>query len=63
MSGAKILFGLLVHLLPASFPILIVVDDTIERRRGKNKARSDGHLSAVIQNNYLKSSISFKQQI
>ncbi len=36
MSGGKILFGLLIHLLPASFPILIVVDDTIERRRGKN---------------------------
>jgi hypothetical protein len=35
MSGAKILLGLLVPLLPASFPILIVVDDTIERRKGK----------------------------
>ena len=31
----KILLGLLVQLLPASFPILIVVDDTIERRKGK----------------------------
>lgn len=31
MMGAKILLGLLVALLPASFPILIVVDDTIER--------------------------------
>ena len=35
MSGAKILLGLLINLLPASFPILIVVDDTIERRSGK----------------------------
>lgn len=35
MAGAKILLGLLVQLLPASFPILIVVDDTIERRSGK----------------------------
>jgi DDE superfamily endonuclease len=35
MTGAKILLGLLVQLLPASFPILIVVDDTIERRSGK----------------------------
>ena len=34
-GGAKILLGLLVQLLPASFPILIVVDDTIERRSGK----------------------------
>jgi hypothetical protein len=35
MMGAKILLGLLVSLLPPSFPILIVVDDTIERRSGK----------------------------
>ena len=35
MTGAKILLGLLLQLLPASLPILIVVDDTIERRRGK----------------------------
>jgi hypothetical protein len=35
MMGAKILLGLLVSLLPASFPILIVVDDTVERRQGK----------------------------
>jgi hypothetical protein len=35
MAGAKILLGLLVQLLPASLPILIVVDDTIERRSGK----------------------------
>src|SRR3990167_4260945 len=35
MRGAKILLGLLVQILPSSFPILIVVDDTIERRQGK----------------------------
>jgi len=35
MAGAKILLGLLMQLLPASFPILMVVDDTIERRSGK----------------------------
>src|SRR5438874_549898 len=35
ITGAKILLGLLVQLLPDSFPILIVVDDTIERRSGK----------------------------
>jgi hypothetical protein len=35
MTGAKILLGLLLQLLPAALPILIVVDDTIERRRGK----------------------------
>lgn len=35
VSGAKILLGLLIQLLPESWPILIVVDDTIERRSGK----------------------------
>ncbi len=35
LSCAKILLGLLLQLLPASFPILIVVDDTVERRSGK----------------------------
>ncbi|MCW5584303.1 MAG: transposase [Gammaproteobacteria bacterium] len=35
IMGAKILLGLLLQLLPSSFPILIVVDDTIERRKGK----------------------------
>lgn len=35
VMGAKILLGLLIQILPSSFPILIVVDDTIERRKGK----------------------------
>jgi hypothetical protein len=35
LAGAKILLGLLMQILPASLPILIVVDDTIERRSGK----------------------------
>lgn len=35
LASAKILLGLLVQILPASLPILIVVDDTIERRSGK----------------------------
>jgi len=40
MAGAKILLGLIVQLLPATFPLLIVVDDTIERRQGtKIKAK------------------------
>lgn len=32
---AKILLGLLIKLLPNSWPILIAVDETLERRRGK----------------------------
>jgi hypothetical protein len=35
LLGAKILLGLLIPLLSSSIPILIVVDDTIERRKGK----------------------------
>jgi hypothetical protein len=33
--GAKILLGLLVALLPSDFPIIIAVDETLERRKGK----------------------------
>ena len=32
---SKILFGLLIALLPSSWPILIAVDETLERRKGK----------------------------
>ena len=35
LALVRILFGLLIKLLPASWPILIAVDETLERRRGK----------------------------
>ena len=35
LTASKILFGLLLSFLPKDFPILIVVDETLERRRGK----------------------------
>jgi hypothetical protein len=35
LQGAKIVLGLLVPLLPASWPILVGVDETIERRKGR----------------------------
>jgi hypothetical protein len=35
LTLAKILLGLLIKLLPESWPILIAVDETLERRRGK----------------------------
>ncbi|MBX3710212.1 MAG: transposase [Gammaproteobacteria bacterium] len=41
LTGAKILLVLLIQLLPAAFPILIVVDDTIERR-GSKKIKAKG---------------------
>jgi len=39
--SAKILLGLLIPLLPEGFPILIAVDETLERRKGK-KIRAKG---------------------
>lgn len=35
LQAAKILLGMLVTLLPEGFPILIGIDETIERRKGK----------------------------
>jgi len=35
LQGSKILLGLIVHLLPPGWPILIGIDETIERRKGK----------------------------
>ena len=35
LDAAKILLGLLVHLLPAHLPLIIGVDETIERRSGR----------------------------
>ena len=35
LALAKILFGLLIKILPESWPILVAVDETLERRRGK----------------------------
>jgi DDE superfamily endonuclease len=40
LHGAKILLGLLIHLIPEGMPVLIGVDETIERRKGsKIKAK------------------------
>lgn len=35
LAFAKIFFGLLIKLLPESWPILIAMDETLERQRGK----------------------------
>lgn len=45
---AKILLGLLVQLLPASWPIIIAVDETLERRRGK-KIKAKGLYRDAVQ--------------
>lgn len=36
LFGAQILLGLLISLIPSGCPLLFVLDETIERRRGKN---------------------------
>lgn len=36
LMGAKILFGLLIPLIPSSYIPIIVLDETLERRKGKN---------------------------
>ena len=35
LLGAKILLGLLIALIPSSWPNLFVLDETVERRKGK----------------------------
>ena len=35
LALAKILLGLLIALLPASWPVIVAVDETLERRKGK----------------------------
>lgn len=35
LDAAKILFGLLISALPNGFPVLVAVDETLERRQGK----------------------------
>jgi len=35
LQASKILLGLLIRFIPESFPIIIGIDDTIERRKGK----------------------------
>lgn len=40
LQGSKILLGLLIHLIPADAPLIIGVDETVERRKGpKIKAK------------------------
>jgi len=35
LQASKILLGLLIRFIPESFPIIIGIDDTIERRKGE----------------------------
>lgn len=48
LTLAKIMLGLLIQLLPDSWPILIAVDETLERRRGK-KIKAKGLYRDAVQ--------------
>jgi DDE superfamily endonuclease len=47
LAASKILFGLLITLLPPHWPIIIAVDETLERRRGKKIKAKGAYRDAV----------------
>ena len=47
LAASKILFGLLITLLPIYWPIIIAVDETLERRRGKKIKAKGAYRDAV----------------
>jgi len=47
LVGAKILLGLLICIIPASWPLIIGVDETIERRKGKRIKAKGSYRDAV----------------
>ena len=44
---AKILLGLLITLLPSGFPVIILIDETLERRKGKKITAKGCYRDAV----------------
>src|SRR5262249_14910462 len=47
LQGSKILLGLLIPLLPATWPLLVGTDETIERRRGRKITAKGCYRDAV----------------
>ena len=47
LALSKILLGLLIKLLPESWPILVAVDETLERRQGKKIKAKGAYRDAV----------------
>jgi hypothetical protein len=47
LQGAKMLLGVLVPLLPSSWPIMVGIDDTIERRNGRKITAKGCYRDAV----------------
>ena len=53
LQGAKILLGRLVRLVPAILPLIIVIDETIERRKGK-KIKAKGCYRDAVRSTHKK---------
>ena len=47
LDAAKVLFGLLISALPNGFPVLVAVDETLERRQGKKIKAIGAYRDAV----------------
>ena len=47
VQGSQVLLGLLIALLPPDWPILVVVDETLERRKGAHIAAKGMYRDAV----------------
>jgi hypothetical protein len=61
LQASKILFGLLIMFIPVSFPIIIGIDDTIERRKGK-KIKAKGCSSFQGSNHLTKEDLSHRKE-
>ena len=53
LNGAKILLGLIIHVIPATWPLIILVDETIERRKG-NKIKVKGCYRDAVKSSHNK---------
>jgi len=53
LSGAKILLGLIVAVIPPNWPLFILVDETIERRKG-NKIKTKGCYRDAVRSTHKK---------
>lgn len=58
LASSKILLGLLIQILPVSWPILIAVDETLERRKGK-KIKAKGVYRDAVRSSQSKVITSF----
>lgn len=53
LQGAKILLGLLASLIPTNLPLIILIDETIERRKGK-KIKAKGCYRDAVSSTHKK---------